>query len=89
MASYRPITTEIAAPTSTGDATNVSDANIVRVVNTSDAPQLITVQKEDGTITGSQTLVPNEVFFLKKHETDEIFAASNTVKLTRITYPVM
>ena len=87
MASYRPITTEIAAPTTSGTATTVSGADIVRVVNTTTASQLITLLDDTDNVVGSMTLVGGQTEFIKKREGDKIYAASADVLLTRTTYP--
>lgn len=89
MASYRPITAEIAGPTTSGAATTVSDADIVRVVNTTSANHLLTVLDGNDDVVGSMTLTAGEKVFIKKRETDKLYAANAGVRLTRITYPVM
>lgn len=89
MASYRPISEEIAAPTTAGGAVTVSDADIVRVVNTTTSPHLVTVLNSSGGVIGSMTLTSGEKVFLKKREGDKVYAANSGVKFSRITYPVM
>ena len=89
MASYRPITEEIAAPTTSGGAVTVSDADIVRVVNTTTSPHLVTVLDSSDAAIGSMTLTSGEKVFLKKREGDKLYAANAGVRFTRITYPVM
>lgn len=89
MASYRPITEEIAAPTTVGTATTVSNADIVRVVNTTTSAYLITVVDSDDVVIGSMTLTGSEKVFLKKRESDKVYAANAGIRLTRISYPVM
>lgn len=87
MASYRPITTEIAAPTSSENAVTVSDADIVRVVNTTTSAHILTVLDENDGVIGSMTLVGGQTEFIKKRETDKLYAANAGVRLTRTTYP--
>ena len=87
MASYRPITTEISAPTTSGTATTVSGADIVRVVNTATSSQLVTLLDDSDIVLGSMTLVGGQTEFIKKREGDKIYAASSDVLLTRTTYP--
>lgn len=83
-----PIAAEIAAPTTTGTASNVGEANIVRAVNTSaSAAYLLTLQDSDGTLTGSMTLAPQEAAIVSKKPKDEIFAANAGVKLSSVGYP--
>jgi len=90
MASYRPITEEIEAPTTSGNATNVSNADIVRAVNTSGSSVLLlTIVDENGGAIGSMSLVPSEVVFIKKRESDRIYGDSADIRLTRTTYPVV
>ena len=89
MASYRPITTEIASPTTSGAATTVSSADRVRAVNTTTSSHVLTVLDENDEVIGSMTLVGKQTEFIKKRETDKIYAANAGVRLTRITYPVL
>ena len=89
MASYRPITEEIAAPTTAGAAVTVSDADIVRVVNTTTSPHLVTVLDSSDVTIGSMTLTSGEKVFLKKREGDKLYAANSNVRFARITYPVL
>jgi len=89
MASYRPITEEIAAPTTAGNAVTVSDADIVRVVNTTTSSHLVTVLDSSDVTIGSMTLTSGEKVFLKKREADKLYAANAGIRFTRITYPVM
>jgi len=88
MPSFRPITTEIASPTTSGTATTVSDADIVRAVNTTTSAHLVTVLDENDTTIGTMTLVGGQTEFIKKRDTDKIFAANAGVRLARTTYPV-
>jgi len=89
MASYRPITTEIAAPTTAGTASTVSSADIVRAVNTGTAAYLVTVLDENDDTIGTMTMTGGDTAFIKKRETDKIYAGNANVRLTRTTFPVM
>jgi len=89
MASYRPITTEIAAPTSSGAATTVSSASRVRVVNTTTSAHLLTVLDSEDNVVGTMTLTGSEVHTLSKRDSDKVFAANAGVRLTSITFPVL
>lgn len=89
MASFRPITSEIAAPTTSGNASTVSNADIVRAVNTTTAAHLVTILDEADAVIGSMTLTGGQSVFIKKRELDKIYAANAGVRLTRTTYPVM
>jgi len=87
MASYRPITTEIAAPTTSGSATTVSGADIVRVTDTSGNHHVLTLLNANDETIGTLTLGKGEIFLLRKREDDKVFAANSSVRLTRVTYP--
>jgi len=89
MASYRPISEEIAAPTTSGTASNVSSSSRVRVTNTTSSSQLLTILDSSDETIGSMTLVPSEVFTLNKRDADKVFAANTGVRLASITFPVL
>ena len=89
MASYRPITTEIAAPTTAGTAVTVSGADVVRAVNTTTSVHLVTLLDSNDETIGTMSLTSGEKVFVKKREGDKLFAANAGVRFTRITYPVM
>lgn len=85
---YRPITEEIAAPTTVGAASTVSDSSVVRAVNTaSSSPYLITLANNDGDTIGTMTLLGGQEVFIDKAKTNKIFAANAAVKLTGVSYP--
>ena len=88
MARFKPLTTEIAAPTTSGTAVDVSSANVVRAVNTAATTALVTLTTAAGATVGTITLAPNEVTFIDKDKTQKVFAAANTVRLTSVSYPV-
>jgi len=85
MAAYRPIGVEVAAPTSSGTATDVSLANSVKVTNTATSVQLVTLTDADGATIGSMSLVGGETITIDKQKTQKLFAAANTVKFAPIT----
>lgn len=89
MSSYRPISTEIAAPTTVSGATTLSGANRVRVTNTTSATQVLTVLEPTDAVIGTMTLLPSEVFTLSKREDHKVYAESSNVRLTSITYPAI
>lgn len=89
MASYRPISEEIAAPTTLETATTVGDVNRVRVVNTTTSNYVLTVLDANDNVIGSMTLVGKEVFTLNKRDSDKVYATNAGVRLTGITYPVL
>lgn len=85
---YRPISIEVNAPTTLETAITVSDANVVRVVNTaSSSPYLLTVVTEAGVTVGTMTLLGNELALISKPKTYKLFASNSAVKLASITYP--
>ena len=89
MASYRPITEEIAAPTTSGNAVTVSDADRVRVVNTGTSSYLLTILDSSDNTIGSMTLTSGEKVFINKRDSDKLYAANSNVRFARITYPVL
>jgi hypothetical protein len=88
MARFKPLTLQVNAPTSSGTASTVSDANVVRAVNTGAAAVLVTLTDADSTAVGSFTITAGEVAYIDKGKTQKVFAASTDVKLTSVTYPV-
>lgn len=88
MARFKPLTEEVAAPTTAGTATALNGANVVRVVNTAATAALVTLTDVDGAVLGSTTVAPNETIYIDKGKTQKVFAAANTVKLTSVSYPV-
>ena len=88
MARFRPVTTEIAAPTTSGSAVDVSSANVVRAVNTATTTALVTLTDAAGVTIGTMTLAPNESVFIDKGKSQKVFASANTVRLTSVSYPM-
>ena len=84
---YKPLTTEISAPTTNITATTVSDGRNIRVVNSSGTAYLLTMFAAGNTDSASMTIAGGETLFVKKGQTDKMFAANAAVKLTQITYP--
>lgn len=88
MAKYRPISTEVNAPTTSGAAITVSDAHVVRVTNTaSSTPYLVTLLDGDDNTVGTMTLLGSETVLIDKPMGWKIFAANSAVKLVSVTYP--
>ena len=78
---------QVAAPTSTATANNVSSSTVVLVQNVGTTSRLVTVIELDPqTVVGSFNIPTNSNIRLEKKSTDEIFAASNEVKLTPIAH---
>ena len=88
MARFRPLTTEVAAPTTAGAAITVGDANVVRAVNTAATAALITVVDAAGATVGTFTAMPGSENFIDKPKTYKVFAAAATVLLTSVSYPI-
>ena len=84
---YKPLSAEIAAPTTVITATTVSSGRTVRAVNTSGTAYLLTMFATGNTDSASMTIAGGETVFVKKGQTDKMFAANAAVKLTQITYP--
>ena len=77
---------QIAAPTGTGTASNVSSARVVMVQNVGSTSRLVTLEESDGTDIGTFNIAPNGNMQLEKAPTDKIFSANAEVKLTPIAY---
>jgi hypothetical protein len=77
-------TTQAAAPTSSGTATNVSSATCVRAVNSGTTARLVTVEAAGGTDYGTFTMPGGTVEYIAKDPTDKIFAAHADIKLAAV-----
>lgn len=85
---YKPKSAEINAPTTAGSASTVSNARVVRAVNSSaSTAYLLTMYGEDFADSNSMTLAPMETVIVPKNASDKLFAGNAAVKLTKITYP--
>lgn len=78
----KPIAIEIAAPTSSGTATDVSNAQYVRIVNSSSTAYLVTFA---GSFNGSMTIAGNESVLIHKSKEDTIYAANAAIKLAKVS----
>lgn len=88
MAEIRPLSVEIAAPITSGDATTVSDGVNVRIINTTSAAHLVTLATtQGGTVVGSFTIMSDEHVIIRKKQDEVIFAANAGVKLTSLAVP--
>lgn len=84
----KPISAEIAAPTVSGSASTVSDAKVVRAVNTNaTTAYLLTVQDTDANTVGSMTIPAAGVAYIPKASTDTVFAANAALRLASVTWP--
>jgi len=79
-------TTEAAAPTGSGTATNVSSATLVRAVNSGTTARLVTVEASGGTDFGTFTMPGGTVEYIEKDPTDQIFAAHAEILLAAVGY---
>ena len=77
-------TTEAAAPTGSGTATNVSSATCVRAVNSGTTARLVTVEASGGTDFGTFTMPGGTVEYIAKDPTDQIFAAHAEILLAAV-----
>ena len=79
-------TTEAAAPTGSGTATNVSSATCVRAVNSGTTARLVTVEASGGTDFGTFTMPGGTVEYIEKDPTDQIFAAHAEILLAAVAF---
>ncbi len=77
-------TTEAAAPTGSGTATNVSSATCVRAVNSGTTARLVTVEASGGTDYGTFTMPGGTVEYITKDPSDKIFAAHAEILLAAV-----
>jgi hypothetical protein len=88
MARFKPLTIEIAAPTTAGAALTVSDAKVVRAINTGANAVLVTIATSAGATVSTFTVAAGDTVYVDKAKTQKVFAASADVKLTSVGYPV-
>ena len=88
MARFKPLTEEIAAPTTAQTAADLNAANVVRAVNTGTGAALVTLVNQAGVTVGSATVAPNDTVYIDKPKTFKVFASASTVKFTSVSYPV-
>ena len=79
-------TTEAAAPTGSGTASNVSSATLVRAVNSGTTARLVTVEASGGTDYGTFTMPGGTIEYIEKDPTDKIFAAHAEILLAAVGY---
>ena len=79
---------ETSLPSTVGAATRLSNARVVRVVNSAtDADHLVTVQDTaGGTTLGSFTVMRSSSEVFEKEPTDVIFAANTAVKASAVGF---
>ena len=76
--------TEAAAGTSSGAASNVGSARIVRCVNSGATARLVTLEESGGTDIGTLTVAGGESVTIRKDATDKIFASNAEILLTAV-----
>jgi len=85
---YRPLSSEVAAPTTAGTSLTVNRAGIVRAVNTNASTgYLVTLVDSNLADSASMTLAPQETVLIPKEHNSRIYAANGNVKLTKVTSP--
>lgn len=85
MATLQIQSAEIAAPTSTAAAVDVSRATQVRVVNSGSTARLVTiVTAPSGDVLGSTTIPGYETLVIRKGSAECMFAANAEIKLSRV-----
>jgi hypothetical protein len=79
---------EAALPTTVGTGSSLSNARVVRVVNTAaGADHLVTIQDTaGGTTLGSFTVVRSSSELFEKEPTDVVYAANAAVKYTALGF---
>ena len=79
---------EAALSSTVGAATSLSNARVVRVVNSAtDADHLVTVQDTaGGTTIGSFTLMRSSSEVFEKEPTDVVFAANSAIKAAAVGF---
>ena len=84
---FTPITTVVAAGTSSGASSNVGSSRYVLIQNTAAAgtDYLITLEESGGTDIGTFRINGNSSMIIKKGTTNTIFAENAAVFLTGIT----
>ena len=88
MVSYiKPLSAEIAAPTTAATASNVSNAHDVRVVNSGSTARLVTISTSGHTDSASMTIAPNDTVVIPKSASDLVFGAHGDLKLTKVDKP--
>jgi hypothetical protein len=82
------IATEVAMPTTAGAASSISEATCVRLVNSSNQPETISISTAVGAASTISFTLPHHPYveFLQKASTDVIFASSASVKAAKVGF---
>ena len=85
---FTPLGAQENAGTSSGAASDVSNAQVVLVSNASATAYLVTLLEEGTTdVKGSFTLPGQGMVFVHKGKFEKIFASNTAVRLTKCSYP--
>ena len=80
---------EVGVPTTTGIGVSFSEATVVRLVNTSTDPRVITVQETaGGTGIGSFTMLGPTTEYLEKNASYTVFASGSGVLGSKVGFTV-
>jgi len=80
---------EVVVPTSAGIGISFSEATVVRLVNTSSDPRVITVQETaGGTGIGSFTMLGSTTEYLEKNPSYTVFASASGVLGAKVGFTV-
>ena len=78
---------ESALQTTTGTATSVTEASVVRLINNDSSAHLVTVvETQSGSTVGSFTMPGGSVEFLEKQYAYCVFSASANVRGTKVGF---
>ena len=78
---------EAALPTTTGTATSVTEASVVRLINNDSSAHLVTVvETQSGSTVGSFTMPGGSVEFLEKQYAYCVWSASANVRGTKVGF---
>jgi hypothetical protein len=82
------IATEVAMPTTAGAASSISEATCVRLCNTSNQSETVSISTAVGAASTISFTLPHHphVEFLQKASTDVIFASSASVKVSKVGF---
>jgi len=84
--SFRVIAAEAACGVNVGAASTFSNSTDVRLVNSGATNRLVTVANSADATLGSFTLADGEITFIRKDQTDQIFAANAEVLGTPVIF---
>ena len=88
MSITKLIATEVAMPTTAGTASSISNATCVRLCNTANQLETVSISTAVGAAPNIIFTLPHQphVEFLQKSATDVIFASSSSVKASKVGF---